>query len=234
MSVTNNINNLLCIPFEFKKRKIIYTFLLSSVVVGAAICSAHAEGEKKKPIYYKHSSDLGISNEALGFDGTYVGLSGGADLGKSTVNSNAQATNDVSLSSRSDLSHRGLSGGIVAGYGKTIKGIYFGAEVAGELSNTNGKSSFNTDNDVPKSGSVKKNDSVSIVARVGKQIDNKTLIYAKAGLASNSYKFRASVSSDNNGASAAKNKIILQPIVGISMERKVAKLTPSIDLPLGC
>lgn len=232
MSITNN---LLCLPFKFEKRKIITRLLLSSVVVGAAICSTHAEGENKKSHSYQHASDYGLSNKDLGFGGEYVGLTGGAELGKSSVNSNAQATNDVSLSSRSDLSHRGLSGGIVAGYGKTIKGIYVGAEVAGELSNANGKNSFTTNNGAQKSGtvSVKKNDSVSIAARVGKQIDNKTLIYAKAGLASNGYRFGSSISSDTDGASATKNVRLLQPIAGIGVERKVAKVTPKIDLHLG-
>jgi len=231
MSITNN---LLCIPFEFEKRKIISRFLLSSVVVGAAICSTHAEGETKKSRSYQHVSDYGLSNKDLGFDGGYAGLTGGADLGGSKVNTNG-TTNNTKFNTSSDLSHRGLSGGIVAGYGKTIKGIYVGAEVAGELSNANGKSSFNTQNGANNSGNVtaRKKDSVSVAARIGKQIDEKTLLYAKAGLASNGYRFGSSISSNTDGASATKNKRLLQPIAGIGIERKVAKVTPKIDLHLG-
>lgn len=238
MNIVKNINTFLVNFSRFFQFKRAVSILTSLLIIGT-VPSSIAEGEKKKSTYFKRASDLGITNEALGFEGTYVGLTGGAELGGSKVNTNGTTNNGTTINSHSDLSHRGLSGGIVAGYGKTVKGVYLGAEVAGELSNANGKSSFNTENGGNNSGNVsaRKKDSVSVAARIGKQIDEKTLLYAKAGIASNNYNFSSSIANETAGvtesASSSKNTRILQPIVGIGLERKIMKLTPKIDLHLG-
>jgi len=195
-----------------------------------------AEEKKQKPTSYKTASDFGLTNENLDLDGFYIGGTGGGEFGSSKVStSGSNPVTETIVSNNSDLSHRGVSGGLVAGFGKTVKGIYWGAEVAGELTNASGKSVASTADGVTASSNVtaKKTGSISIAGRIGKQIDKKTLIYVKGGLAANGYKFSSSVDSTGISASASKNKTILQPIAGLGAERVIGAIGTKIQVRAG-
>ena len=195
-----------------------------------------AEEKKQKPTSYKTASDFGLTNENLDLDGFYIGGTGGGEFGSSKVStSGSNPVTETTVSNNSNLSHRGVSGGLVAGFGKTVKGIYVGAEVAGELTNASGKSATSTANGATAGSnvSVRKTDGLSIAGRVGKQIDEKTLIYAKAGLASNGYHFSSSINAGGINASSSQNKRILQPIAGLGAERVIGTIGTKIQVRAG-
>lgn len=200
--------------------------------------SLQAEEKKYKPAYYPKASDLNLTNDILDLNDFYVGVTGNADFGRSKVNTNV-SVDATSILNSSDLSHRRISGGVVAGYGQNIKDIYLGVEVAGEFSNSSERNSFNSEDGNTKSGtvSVRKNNSISIAGRLGKQIDSKTLIYVKAGLASNGYKFSSLASQSMGGitkkASSSKNRRLLQPVAGLGIQRFIGTVGHHIQVHIG-
>lgn len=206
-----------------------------SLIVGVILTTINVNA---KP--WKTSSENGLANKNLGFDGLYIGGSFGGEFGHSSTNTFASHL-DTTLSNSTKMSNNGMAAGVFTGYGKTVKGIYIGGEIGGELSNASGKdSNTHTTSGTTQisSISIKKTHSMSIAARIGKPLNDKTLVYAKAGLASNNYKLSSSINEimgvvTISGASSSQNKRIIQPIVGVGAEHVIGNIAPHIQVRAG-
>lgn len=209
-----------------------------------ALSSVSTAGEPQKPPQYKKLPDYGLSDSTVGigskgFDGAYVGLSVGGDFGKSETTTSGSARGGINFraNAKSDLSVRGASGGVFVGYGKTIKGILLGTEIAGDIYNSKGQQSttFTDGATNAVTTTVKKTNSFSITGRVGKQLGEKTLIYGKGGLTFPNYKVTSSASSTNlgvvvAGASANQTQRLTQLVAGAGVEYKLAEISSKVDL----
>lgn len=182
---------------------------------------------------------LAYANSSNGFDGIYIGLNVGGDFGSVKVNTLAFSPN-LNIADNQNLSAHGVVGGIYAGYGVIVGGIYIGAELAGELYSSNGNTSINFVNGVDDNRSIsfKRTNSFSIAGRFGKQIGKETLFYAKGGVAVPQYRLATSLNGNGAGAgqltaSATANKRLAQGIGGLGIEHTIGKVFYHSELRCG-
>ncbi len=153
------------------------------------------------------------------FDGMYFGLNGGLDFTK--ANTDVSGSGGISINNSSNTAMHGKSFGILAGYGQTIRGIYIGGEIGGDLNFSQGKTnSSDTTNQVTINNHIKKNNSLYLAGRIGNQISGETLLYLKGGIASNSYNIKSDVNFVGRlvSVSSSTTKRVTQPIIGTGVE----------------
>jgi opacity protein-like surface antigen len=174
------------------------------------------------------------------FDGAYVGVLAGIDLGKikNTVSGKMITGNGI-VNNGSDISTNGLIGGIFLGYSKTFKKILFGAELGAELITSKGTKNYNFSggDTIVDSAKVRKKNSFYVMGRIGKQINDFTLAYVKGGLSEANYNFNYSLQYDGGGAQmnpvSNNNKRIIQPVAGGGVEVIVGKILYNLRLRIG-
>lgn len=167
--------------------------------------------------------------QALGkFDGLFIGVSGGGDFGTVKAQTAGAGTvlADVRASNTTDIASSGMTGGVFAGYGQTLQGLYIGIEGAGEIHSSQGKSANNSlvGNNVTTITSIKKRNTFSLGIRLGKQISDKEFLYVKGGVAWPNYRLNSSVSIRGviqTAASQTHNKRISQLVAGVGAEHLI-------------
>jgi opacity protein-like surface antigen len=162
------------------------------------------------------------------FDGLYIGISGGGNWGKTKAQAAGfSPTLDITTSNTIDIASSGMMAGILARYGLNLYGLYIGIEGAGEIHSSQGKASNSSlvGNKVTTTLSIKKTNTLSIGARLGKHINKKLLLYMKGGIACSHYRLDSSVSVSGiirAAASERQSKRINQFIAGIGAEHLIA------------
>lgn len=158
------------------------------------------------------------------FDGFYMGASSSREFKKVKAKTMGVSTNfaNFKVDNNTHLSMNGATGSLFVGYGKTFSGMYIGSEIGGEISNGRAKHTSNFLNGVNDTHSIdgRKSRSFLLTARIGKQLQEKYLIYVKGGIALSDYNFSFALDSDVNGVSLnkTKNKKIVHPVMTAGIE----------------
>lgn len=159
-------------------------------------------------------------------DGFYIGLGAGGDFSSAKTNTSGSAPGGVSVSSDGRIPSNGVVGNFFVGFGKVFSALYLGTEVEGAVYSSKGSSTslFGTN-------SLKKTNSFSVSARIGKELNNNLLIYVKGGIAFPNYQISSSVSARNINTSATKRPY--QVLAGIGLEHFVCKVSSHVGLKAG-
>jgi len=158
------------------------------------------------------------------FDGFYMGTSSSREFKKVKAKTKGVSTNfaNFKVDNNTHLTMNGTTGSLFVGYGKTFSGMYIGSEIGGEISNARAKHTSNFLNGVNDTHSIdgRKSTSILLTARIGKQLQEKYLIYVKGGIALSDYSFSFALDSDVNGVSLnkTKNKKIVHPVMTAGIE----------------
>jgi opacity protein-like surface antigen len=169
---------------------------------------------------YEGNSKLKPNNKKELFDGFFVGVGAGYDFGRVKTSFNSTGV-DRSVANNSG-SLDGPHLGIFLGFGKVFKkfhNIYIGAEASTDFSNVSNPSTFSFI-DVGGTQTInfntKKTFSYALAGRVGKLINERTLLYLRGGFSSSYYKFHASSSLSN--LNVQNNKTFSSFILGGGLE----------------
>lgn len=148
------------------------------------------------------------------FDGLYLGLSSGKNYG------NGKISQKGNITTKNSLSIDGYSYGIILGYGQNLYDFYIGLEVDGHLYNSKGSSSFIMANghNVSSTYEIQKNRELNYSLRIGKNIKENFLIYAKIGLSDLSYRMTYRHCDDFNDTFRLKRKNNKVPYIALGID----------------
>ena len=160
------------------------------------------------------------------FDGFYAGLGGGVVSATSNVRenyNNNDPSNTLSVNNKMDLGKHGLNGNVFLGFGKTLRSIYLGGEVFGNVFNPEWESS--TVGGTPGAPSilmktkVKSPYSYGGDIRAGYVVSPRVMLYALFGLDYAKFEVKSNVNNPPNGGVTNNfNKWRLGYMPGVGIE----------------
>lgn len=168
-------------------------------------------------------------------DGGYMGMSARYEhtMPKNSMSGIATNFSNFTFIDNATVSMSGLGVGFFAGYGRVIKNIYLGLEMGAVANGISGKKSISILNGINNNSSFSagKDYSVSLCARLGTPLNDKTLAYIKGGGMMARYRLSASIQSATNGVDVTHNwdRRLVHMVLGAGIEHTI---TPIIRLGL--
>jgi len=161
-------------------------------------------------------------------DGDVSGFYAGAQLGRNQLASEldaqhrSQGQGPYTLSA--DFGDSGLDTGLFAGYGWQWDAVYLGVELSADTSGAEWRHSRETPGGGGRDFSMEKKGDQALAARLGYQLDNGTLLYARLGKARSQFNYRY-VKGNNPGNDINRDEMRIGNRYGVGAEVPVTPNT---------